>query len=364
MTTIYLIRHGEAEGNLYRRAQGIYNSNLTPHGYKQLEKLQERFQDIHVDLVYASDLTRAYLTAKSVADIKNLPVIKSENLREINMGIMEDIPWGDLPRLYPDLAEMWEMKPHICDIPNGESPYSSGKRLYDEIVRISRENQGKSIVIGTHGAVIRSALHIIKDIPMSEREAIAWCDNTAVTKLVLDDNFNISIEFESDNTHLGDFKSEFLKKSWWEYTKEDKLPNFNLWFEPVTTDDFDIAFEYAKMCEENISFEEFCKTCGKISEQNENQLVFVYSDDELCGFIGFEVYETFAEIMYFTVKENYRGKGLTPPLMGHIVSYARKNNKKMIKSHSNNRNMVSYLKKIGFQEENNEMVLDISVVSV
>ena len=29
MTTIYLIRHAEAEGNLYRRAHGWYNSTIT-----------------------------------------------------------------------------------------------------------------------------------------------------------------------------------------------------------------------------------------------------------------------------------------------------------------------------------------------
>ena len=28
MTTIYLIRHAEAEGNLYRRAHGWYNLSL------------------------------------------------------------------------------------------------------------------------------------------------------------------------------------------------------------------------------------------------------------------------------------------------------------------------------------------------
>ena len=32
MTTIYLIRHAEAEGNLYRIAQGQKNSNLTDRG--------------------------------------------------------------------------------------------------------------------------------------------------------------------------------------------------------------------------------------------------------------------------------------------------------------------------------------------
>ena len=32
MTTIYLIRHAEAEGNLYRRIHGIYDSLITKRG--------------------------------------------------------------------------------------------------------------------------------------------------------------------------------------------------------------------------------------------------------------------------------------------------------------------------------------------
>ena len=36
MTTIYLIRHAEAEGNLYRRAHGWYNSTITDRGYHQI----------------------------------------------------------------------------------------------------------------------------------------------------------------------------------------------------------------------------------------------------------------------------------------------------------------------------------------
>ena len=34
MTTIYLIRHAEAEGNRYRRAHGWYNSTITDRGYQ------------------------------------------------------------------------------------------------------------------------------------------------------------------------------------------------------------------------------------------------------------------------------------------------------------------------------------------
>ena len=35
-TTVYIIRHAEAEGNVYRRCHGQYNALLTTRAYKQL----------------------------------------------------------------------------------------------------------------------------------------------------------------------------------------------------------------------------------------------------------------------------------------------------------------------------------------
>ena len=52
MTTIYLIRHAEAEGNLYRRAHGWYNSTITDRGYHQIAALAKRFADTKFDAVY------------------------------------------------------------------------------------------------------------------------------------------------------------------------------------------------------------------------------------------------------------------------------------------------------------------------
>ena len=49
MTTIYLIRHAEAEGNLYRIAQGQDNSNLTDRGWRQVRALEERFKNVQID---------------------------------------------------------------------------------------------------------------------------------------------------------------------------------------------------------------------------------------------------------------------------------------------------------------------------
>ena len=59
MTTVYIIRHAEAEGNVYRRCHGQYDSLLTPRAYEQLPCLAKRFTDVPLDAVYASDLFRA-----------------------------------------------------------------------------------------------------------------------------------------------------------------------------------------------------------------------------------------------------------------------------------------------------------------
>ena len=73
MTTIYLIRHAEAEGNLYRIAHGHYNSCITDdRGCRQIRALAERFRDVPVDAVYASDLIRTQTTAQALQNSCNV----------------------------------------------------------------------------------------------------------------------------------------------------------------------------------------------------------------------------------------------------------------------------------------------------
>lgn len=44
MTKIYLIRHAEAEGNLYRRIQGHWDGSITALGLQQIDALAQRFR--------------------------------------------------------------------------------------------------------------------------------------------------------------------------------------------------------------------------------------------------------------------------------------------------------------------------------
>ena len=85
-TTVYIIRHAEAEGNVYRRCHGQYNALLTTRAYKQLPYLAKRFENVPLAAVYSSDLFRARVTAQAVAEPHHLSVETRPVLREIDMG--------------------------------------------------------------------------------------------------------------------------------------------------------------------------------------------------------------------------------------------------------------------------------------
>ena len=95
-TKIFLVRHAEAEGNLFRMAHGQYDSNLTPRGYHQLHYLRERFAAVRLDAVYGSDLTRAHATASALYVPRQLPFQPLPQLREVRLGDWEERPWAEI----------------------------------------------------------------------------------------------------------------------------------------------------------------------------------------------------------------------------------------------------------------------------
>ena len=74
MTRVYLIRHAEAEGNIYRRAQGRYDGAVSSKGRRQIAELAERFRSIQVDALYSSDRARTFATAGAITKYHPLEI--------------------------------------------------------------------------------------------------------------------------------------------------------------------------------------------------------------------------------------------------------------------------------------------------
>jgi broad specificity phosphatase PhoE len=87
---IYLTRHGETVWNVRNWVQGKTDIPLNEIGMKQAEQLAEEMANVHLDVVYSSQLQRAMVTAQMVAERHgNCRFEVNESLNEMNFGKFE-----------------------------------------------------------------------------------------------------------------------------------------------------------------------------------------------------------------------------------------------------------------------------------
>ena len=202
MTAIYLIRHAEAEGNLYRIAQGQHESNLTDRGWRQVKALERRFADVPIDAVYASDLYRTRATATAIYRPKHLPLHRCPGLREICVGDWEGRTWGDIARRTPEAMADFGSRMDRWAIPGAETPTEVLARVRATVEDIARANPGKTLALFSHGYAIRLLLANLQGISLRDTgEKSPTGDNTAVSLLEWDGE-RLRVVFMNDNGHL------------------------------------------------------------------------------------------------------------------------------------------------------------------
>lgn len=155
MTKIYLVRHGETEGNLKHimQGQGI-PGELTENGIKQAEALRDRFKEIYFDAFICSDLKRACDTCHIIAGPHDLPVITTPLLRERD--------WGELTgQAVPDSFEReWP-----ASVETEEQVMERGKRF---IAYAKEHYPGKVVMAVSHEMMIRALQAVFYGRPMKD----------------------------------------------------------------------------------------------------------------------------------------------------------------------------------------------------
>ena len=228
MTSIYLIRHAEAEGNLYRIAQGQYDSILTDRGWRQVRALEKRFADVHIDAVYSSDLYRTCATASAIYKPKGLPLHRVPALREINVGIWEQRTWGDIYRCDPEQMAYFSREFTKWHIEGAETPGQVLDRMLVAVRKIAAENEGRTVAVFSHGYAIRLLLAAAQGYSLEEAGQTPHGDNTAVSLLEAE-NGELRVIFRDDNSHLQ--TPEFLAGE--KVRKRANALEPGLWFQPL-----------------------------------------------------------------------------------------------------------------------------------
>ena len=225
-TKIFLVRHAEAEGNLFRVAHGQYDSVITPQGYRQLAYLRDRFRNEKIDAVYGSDLTRTHTTASALYGPRGLAFQPLPLLREIRLGIWEQMTWGEIQRLDRQMYVDFNKRPDLWRAEGAETFAQVRDRMLAGIRHIAAENPGGTVAAASHGAALRTLLGTLQGMSLAEIGGTGHGDNTAVSLLEVEGD-DIRVVFRDDASHLPASVSTFRRQTW---HKDDAATEPGLWF--------------------------------------------------------------------------------------------------------------------------------------
>jgi broad specificity phosphatase PhoE len=161
---VYLVRHGESVSNAERRIQGQSDVPLSPLGLEQSQALAEAFRPLAIEVVFSSPLSRALVTAETIASAVGVPVQTDDRLKEINAGIFQGRLWDEIDAHAPEAAARWRMQDPDFVIPGGESRRMLMERGRAALEAI-RATEHERVVVVAHGGLLAAALKGLLRIP-------------------------------------------------------------------------------------------------------------------------------------------------------------------------------------------------------
>lgn len=158
MKKIYLVRHGESQWNVLKKIQGQQDVPLTDKGIIQAQQMGERLLDEGIDLIYSSDLQRAYNTANIIGEKLEIDVESVSELREIKFGQWEGIAYDKV--LLSDYKELllWRKAPEKLNIDGIETLKKLQNRAMMAIDRIIKDEKANNILIVSHSATLKTII--------------------------------------------------------------------------------------------------------------------------------------------------------------------------------------------------------------
>jgi probable phosphoglycerate mutase len=161
LTRLCLVRHGETNWNLERRAQGQMDIALNARGRAQAEALAAELATERFDRIYSSDLKRALQTAAPLARARDLPILKNQELREKRDGAWEGLSHAEVEALYPEDFAHYRQRDLDFVIPGGgESISQLAARVAPALEEIAKAHGGETVLVVAHAGVLDVAYRL------------------------------------------------------------------------------------------------------------------------------------------------------------------------------------------------------------
>lgn len=165
MTIFHLVRHGEhilrASGVLAGRTPGV---GLTATGRAEMAATAETLAGEAIAALYASPLQRTRESAEILAARFALPVQYREDVIELDFGAWTGLTFDEVRR--DGRWEAWRACRSMAAVPGGESMREVQQRALNALSELAGSHPDGTVVVVSHGDVIRSALLFALGMPL------------------------------------------------------------------------------------------------------------------------------------------------------------------------------------------------------
>ncbi len=178
------MRHGYSVGNEQGLCTGYYDCELNETGRRQAALLcRYLVENERLDRIYSSDLVRAVQTVAPAAEALSLPIVKESALREMNAGRWEGISFDEVKVRYAEEYAAWHEKQSGARPLNGESWDELLARAGAWMDKTVQKEEGHTILLATHGGVIKALECHFLGKPLAYMNEIDWVSNASVSEV-------------------------------------------------------------------------------------------------------------------------------------------------------------------------------------
>ena len=156
---IWTQRHAQTQDNVDDIASGHNDVVLTDAGRARAStEFRQRYASQHFDAAFASDLQRAYGTAKLILEGRAVEIVQDPRLRECDYGDLTGRPRSET-------AAFRQSPPHT-KFPNGESYADVATRFRSFLQQLAAERDGQTVLIIGHGATFWMLKHLVQGLSL------------------------------------------------------------------------------------------------------------------------------------------------------------------------------------------------------
>ncbi len=199
-TTLIFVRHGYSEANEKNIFAGITDVPLTNIGKQQAELTAKFLSQYAIDVLYSSNLKRAMQTAQPIAEQTGLPIIPNEQLREMDLGEWEELPFEAVMQHYPTEYELWVGNVDNAYAPGGESIAQLRKRMVAAVEKLVTKHRGKTVCMVTHAEALRMLFPAWTGARLAD---VPYVPNSSVTVVEYEGN-KVRVVLNGFAEHLGE----------------------------------------------------------------------------------------------------------------------------------------------------------------